>query len=422
MNSGYNMGSQRRVVVTGLGVISPVGNTVESFWDALLNGKSGIDTITRFDASAMKTRIAGEVKDFQPETVIDPHEVRRLDLFSQFAICSAAQAFAQSGLVMDNEDPFRVGVIYGSGIGGINVLEEQVGVYLSKGPGRVSPFYIPGMISDIAAGHIAIMHGLRGPNYATTSACASGSHAIGSAYHEIILGNADVMVAGGSEGSISPTSMSGFINIKALSRRNEEPQRASRPFDRERDGFIMGEGGAAVVLEELEHARKRGAHIFAEITGAGFTGDAYHITAPHPDGIAAAKAIELAVAKSGMRLEDVDYINTHGTSTPAGDIAETNAIKSAFGEHAYKININSTKSMTGHLLGAAGSVEFVAIVLSVVNDIIPPTINYENPDPECDLNYTPNTAVRREVRFALSNSFGFGGHNATLAVRKYTEV
>ena len=422
MNSGYNMGCQRRVVVTGLGVISPVGNTVESFWDALLKGKSGVGTITRFDASAMKTRIAGEVKDFQPETVIDPHEVRRLDLFSQFAICSAAQAFAQSGLVMDNEDPFRAGVIYGSGIGGINVLEEQVGVYLSKGPGRVSPFYIPGMISDIAAGHIAIMYGLRGPNYATTSACASGSHAIGAAYHEILLGNADVMITGGSEGSISPTSMSGFINIKALSRRNEEPERASRPFDRERDGFNMGEGGAAVVLEELEHARKRGARIFAEVTGAGFTGDAYHITAPHPDGIAAAKAIELAVAKSGMRLEDVDYINTHGTSTPAGDIAETNAIKRVFGEHAYKININSTKSMTGHLLGAAGSVEFVAVVLSIMNDIIPPTINYENPDPECDLNYTPNTAVRREVRFALSNSFGFGGHNATLAARKYMEV
>ncbi len=422
MNSGYDMGSHRRVVVTGMGVISPVGNTVESFWNALIQGKSGIDTITRFDASALKTRIAGEVKDFHPEDVIDPHEVRRLDLFSQFAICSATQAFAQSGISMDNEDPFRVGVIYGSGIGGINVLEEQVGVYLSKGPGRVSPFYIPGMISDIAAGHIAINHGLRGPNYATTSACASGSHAIGSAYHEILLGNADVMVTGGSEGSISPSSMSGFINIKALSRRNDEPQRASRPFDRERDGFVMGEGGAAVVLEELEHARKRGARILAEITGAGFTGDAYHITAPHPEGIGAGKAMELAVMKSGMRMEDVDYINTHGTSTPPGDIAETNAIKSVFGEQAYKINVNSTKSMTGHLLGAAGSVEFVAVVLSIMNDIIPPTINYENPDPECDLNYTPNTAVSREVRFALSNSFGFGGHNATLAVRKFTEM
>jgi 3-oxoacyl-[acyl-carrier-protein] synthase II len=413
------MGSARRVVITGMGVISPVGNTADEFWDSLVQGKSGIGPVTRFDASEFKSRIAGEVKDFHPETVIDPHEVRRLDYFSQYAICSADQAIRQSGLNMDNEDPFRVGVIFGSGIGGINMLEEQVGIYLSRGPGRVSPFYIPGMISDIASGHIAIMHGYRGPNYATTSACASGANAIGSAYHEIILGNADVMITGGCEGTISPTSMAGFINIKALSRRNDEPERASRPFDKERDGFVLGEGGAAVVIEELEHARARGAAIFAEITGVGFTGDAYHITAPHPEGIAAAKAMEIAVAKSGMRAEDIDYINTHGTSTPPGDIAETNAIKRAFGEQAYKMNISSTKSMTGHLLGAAGAVEIVATVYTIINGIIPPTINYENPDPECDLNYTPNTAVRREVNFAISNSFGFGGHNVTIAVKKF---
>ena len=408
-------------MITGMGVISPVGNTVDEFWNALIQGKSGIGVITRFDASALKTRIAGEVKNFNPERMIDPHEVRRLDYFSRYALCSAIEAVRQSGIDPGSEDPFRIGVIYGSGIGGINVLEEQVGVYLGKGPGRVSPFYIPGMISDIAAGHIAIMFHLQGPNYATTSACASGAHAIGSAYHEILLGNADVMVAGGSEGAISPTSMAGFINIKALSRRNEEPEKASRPFDRERDGFVLGEGGAAVVLEELEHARKRGTTIYAEMTGIGSTGDAYHITAPHPDGIAASKAMELVLGKSGMRPEDVDYINSHGTSTQPGDIAETNAIKLVFGKHAYAMNISSTKSMTWHLLGAAGSLEFVATILAVMNDTIPPTINYEHPDPECDLNYTPNVAVRREVRFALSNSFGFGGHNATLAVRKFTE-
>lgn len=415
------MGSMKRVVITGMGIISPVGNTVEEFWGAMISGRSGIAVITRFDPSNFKTQIAGEVKNFTTEPIIEAHEAKRMDLFSRFAICSAAQAVQRSGLVLENMDPFRVGVIFGSGIGGINVLEDTANTYFTKGPGRVSPFYIPGMISDIAAGHISMMFGVRGPNYATTSACATGANAVGAAYNEIILGNADVMIAGGSEGSISPTSMAGFINIKALSRRNDEPERASRPFDKERDGFVMGEGGAAIILEELEHARKRGANILAELSGVGATGDAYHITAPHPDGIGAAKAMEIAVMKSGMRMEDVDYINTHGTSTPAGDIAETNAIKRAFGKYAYDLNISSTKSMTGHLLGAAGSVELAVIVLSVMNNLIPPTINYENPDPECDLNCTPNTAVEKEVKFALSNSFGFGGHNATLAVRKYMD-
>ncbi|MFA6471105.1 MAG: beta-ketoacyl-ACP synthase II [Candidatus Latescibacterota bacterium] len=413
------MGSNRRVVITGMGVISPIGNNLEEFWSALKLGKSGIGTITRFDASNYKTCIAGEVKNFTTEPIIDAHEAKRIDLFSQYAICTAHEAIKQSGFSIENEDPFRAGVIFGSGIGGINVLEEQVAILINKGPSRVSPFYIPGMISDIAAGHIAMMFGLRGPNYATVSACASGAHAIGTAYHEILRGDADVMVTGGAEGSISPSSIAGFINIKALSRRNDEPEKASRPFDRDRDGFVMGEGGAAIVLEELEHARNRGARIFAEFTGAGFTADAYHITAPLPDGEGSARAMELAVEKSGMKKEDVDYINCHGTSTQAGDIAETNAIKRAFGRGAYDINISSTKSMTGHLLGGAGSVELVATILAVMNDIIPPTINFENSDPECDLNCTPNVAFERKVDFAISNSFGFGGHNATLAVKKF---
>jgi 3-oxoacyl-[acyl-carrier-protein] synthase II len=404
-----------------MGVVSPVGKTVDEFWNSLVKGKSGIATITKFDPSGFKVRIAGEVKNFSPEPVIESREARRMDLFTQYALFSSAEAVRQSGLTMENEDAFRIGVVFGSGIGGINVLEDQVGVYLSKGPGRVSPFYIVGMIPDIAAGHISMMFGLRGPNYGTVSACATGANAIGAAYNEILLDNADVMVAGGSEGAVSPTAIAGFMNIKALSTRNDEPEKASRPYDIDRDGFVMGEGGGAVILEELEHARKRGATIFAELTGIGATADSYHITAPHPEGIGAARAIEIAIRQSGMQPEDVDYINTHGTATPPGDVAEVNAIKRALGEHARKTNISSTKSMTGHLLGAAGPVEFVATVLAVKNNIIPPTINVENQDPECDLNCTPNVAVEKEVKFALSKSFGFGGHNATLAVRKFTE-
>lgn len=415
------MGSMRRVVITGLGVVCPVGNTVDDVWNALVHGKSGVATITKFDTSNFKVRIAGEVKNFNIESVLDAREARRMDLFSQYGIYSAAEAVARSGINMEHEDPFRVGVVFGSGIGGINALEEQVNVYLNKGPNRVSPFYIVSMIPDIAAGHISMMHGFMGPNYGTVSACATGANAVGAAYNEIILGNADVMLAGGAEGAISPTSIAGFMNIKALSSRNDEPERASRPYDIGRDGFVMGEGGGAVILEELEHARKRNAPILAELTGIGATADAYHITAPHPEGIGAAKAMELAIMRSGMKLEDVDYINTHGTATPPGDIAETNAIKKLFGKKAYDLNISSTKSMTGHLLGAAGSVELAVVVLSVRNNVIPPTINYESPDPECDLNYTPNVAVEREVKFALSNSFGFGGHNATLAVKKYSD-
>lgn len=411
----------RRVVITGLGVLSPVGNTVDEYWNSLIQGKSGIGRVTRFDVSDFKTQIAGELKDFNPDLYVDAKEQRRIDLFSLYGISASVQAVESSGIDFSSIDPFRAGVIIGSGIGGLNVLERQAETYFTKGHSRISPFYITGMITDIVAGHIAIRYGLRGPNFATVSACASGAHAIGSAFHAIQRGDADVMVAGGSEGAITPTALAGFINIHALSRRNDEPERASRPFNIDRDGFVMGEGAGVFILEELEHARKRGATIFAEMSGVGFTGDGHHITAPHPDGIGAAKAMELAIANSSKTVGDVDYVNCHGTSTPDGDISEVNAIKLLFGEKAYDLTISSTKSMTGHLLGAAGAIEFAATILAAKNDIIPPTINYDNPDPACDLNCTPNTAVQKKVAFAISNSFGFGGHNACLAVKKYTE-
>jgi len=413
------MGNERRVVVTGIGVISPVGNTVDDFWKAIVEGKNGIGLITRFDPGDSKTRIAGEVKNFNPEPVIDAHEVRRMDLFSQYALCAAAEAIERSGIQADREDPFRIGVIIGSGIGGINTLEKQCEAYLTKGHARVSAFYISSMITNIAAGNIAMKYGFMGPNYATTSACASSAHALGNAYYSILRSDVDTMVAGGTESSITPTALAGFTNMRALSRRNETPENASRPFDVDRDGFVMSEGSCVLILEELGHAKKRGATIFAEMTGAAYTADAYHITAPHPEGIGAAKAMEIAVEKSGKNMEDVDYINCHCPSTPAGDAAECKAIKRAFGQHAYKLSLSSNKSMFGHLLGAAGAMEFAASTFTVLNDVIPPTINVENQDPECDLNCTPNTAVEKKVDFAISNSFGFGGHNATLAVKKY---
>lgn len=411
----------KRVVVTGLGVLSPIGNNVDDFWNSLIEGKSGIGHITRFDASDFKTRIAGELKNFNPEPILDAREIRRLDLFSQYGICVTTETVSKSGIDFKNEDSFRVGTIYGTGIGGINTLESQVEKYLNKGPSRVSPFYIPGMITDIVAGNIAMRFGFRGPNYVTTSACASSAHAIGSAYYAIMRGDADIMITGGSEAAVTPTAIAGFINIQALSRHNDEPEKACRPFDRKRDGFVISEGAGSIILEELEHARKRGATIIAEITGAGFTADAYHLTAPHPDGVGAARAIELAIEHSGMQKDDVDYINCHCPSTPAGDSAENKAIKRVFGKKAYDLSLSSTKSMTGHLLGAAGAVEFIATSLAIKHNIIPPTINYENPDPECDLNCTPNVAIEKEVNFALSNSFGFGGHNATLALKKYVD-
>ncbi len=411
--------NERRVVVTGIGVLSPIGNFVEDFWDSLVNGKSGIGEITKFDASEMKTRIAGEIKNFNPEPVIDSKEARRIDFFSQYALVATAEAVEKSELNFEDMDPFRCGVIYGSGIGGINVLEQQVNLYAAKGPGRISPFYITGMIVDIVAGHISMKYKLMGPNYATVSACASSAHAVGNAFYTIQRGDADVMLAGGSEGAISPTSMAGFINNQALSRRNDEPERASRPYDIDRDGFVMGEGAATLVLEELEHAKKRGATILAEITGAGFTGDGYHITQPHPEGLGASRAMKIAIEQSGKNNEEVDYINTHGTSTPHGDVAEINAIKHCLGDYAYKLALSSTKSMHGHLLGAAGALECAATVYALKNGVIPPTINVDNQDPECDLNCTPNQAVERDLNFALTNSFGFGGHNATIAFKKF---
>jgi len=410
----------KRVVVTGLGVLSPVGNTVDEFWNALINGKSGITEITRFDASEFKSRIAGEVKNFDPSPVINEKEARRIDLFSQYGLCATHQAVQDSGISFENEDEFRSGAILGSGIGGISVLEKQVEIYLSKGPGRISPFYITGMISDIVAGHISAKYGLRGPNFVTVSACASGAHAIGTAFHTISRGDADIIITGGAESSITPTSTAGFINNQALSRRNDDPEKASRPFNIDRDGFVMSEGAGIIILEELEHARKRGAKIFAEISGVGFTADAHHVTAPHPEGIGAAKAMEIAIGHSGKTLDDVDYINCHCPSTPAGDVAEIKAIKRLFGRKAYDLNLSSTKSMTGHLLGAAGAVELIATIFALQNNIIPPTINYENPDPECDLNCTPNTALEKTINFAISNSFGFGGHNVCLAVTKFS--
>ncbi len=411
----------RRVVITGMGAITPVGNTVGEFWEALRAGKNGISRITKFDPSDLKTQIAGEVKDFDPGNILDSKEIRRIDLFSQYGIFAADEAIRNSGLSVPDEDPFDIGVIVGSGIGGINVLESQVETFLNKGPGRISPFYITGMITNIVAGHIAAKFGLNGPNYVTVSACASGAHAIGDAYHTIARGDVEAIVTGGSEGSITAPSLAGFINIQALSRRNEDPEKASRPFNADRDGFVMSEGAGIIILEELEHARRRGAAIYAEMAGVGFTGDAYHITAPHPEGIGAARSMELAVKHAGKKMEDVDYINCHCPSTPAGDAAETKAIKLAFGDFARELSLSSTKSMTGHLLGAAGAIELIATILAIRDNVIPPTINYENPDPECDLDCTPNKAKEKRIDFALSNSFGFGGHNATLAVKKYTD-
>ncbi len=409
----------RRVVITGLGAVTPLGNTVGEFWKALVEGKSGIDYITHFDTSNHTTKFAGEVKNFSTEGVIDPRELKRLDLYVQYALVAAAEAVADAGVDFDKEDRDRVGVIVGSGIGGLLSFENEHTKMIEKGPRRISPFFIPQMIIDIAAGHISMKYNLKGPNYAVVSACATASHAIGSAFRAIQYGDADIMVTGGAEAAISPMGVAGFNSMKALSTRNDNPQAASRPFEKNRDGFVMGEGAGIIILEELEHARKRGAKIYGEMRGIGFTADAYHITAPAPGGEGAARAMRAAMRDGGLTIDQVDYINAHGTSTPANDKNETIAIKTVFGERAYQINVSSTKSMTGHLLGAAGAVEFIASVLAIQNGIIPPTINYEEPDPECDLNYTPNQAVEKKIYAALSNTFGFGGHNAVLAVSRY---
>ncbi|HEY7728452.1 MAG TPA: beta-ketoacyl-ACP synthase II [Candidatus Eisenbacteria bacterium] len=411
-------GQPRRVVVTGIGVISPLGAEVEEFWRRLTAGESGICRVTHFDVSGYDTKIAGEVKDFRPETYMDRKDVRRTDLFVQYALAGTREALSRSG-VQGSVDPDRIGVVVGSGIGGIATLEDQHRQLLERGPGRVSPFFIPMMISDMASGQISIQVGAKGPNYCTVSACASGAHAVGEALRIIQDDEADAMITGGAEASVTPLSFAGFCSMKAMSTRNDQPAQASRPFDAQRDGFVMGEGAGILVLEELEHARKHGAKILAEVVGYGATGDAHHMTAPAPEGEGAARAMRAAVRDSGLALEAFGYLNAHGTSTPLNDKFETQAIKSVFGEQAKKLAVSSTKSMTGHLLGAAGGLETIICVLALDRQTLPPTINYEYPDPDCDLDYVPNTARKVELRAALSNSLGFGGHNVTLALSRY---
>ncbi|MCE2833259.1 MAG: beta-ketoacyl-ACP synthase II [bacterium] len=412
----------KRVVVTGIGAITPIGNTAAEYWNGLVNGVSGADFITLFDASKFKTRFACEVKGFDPVAYLDRKEARKVDRFTQLAIVSSDEAIRDAGISKDTVDPDRTGVIFSSGIGGLVTFQEEVIAY-AKGDGtpRFNPFFIPKMILDIAAGHISMRHGFRGPNFAVVSACASSTHAIIEACHYIQLGKADIIVAGGSEAVISDSGVAGFNAMKALSERNDDPKTASRPFDKDRDGFVMGEGSGALVLEELEHALRRGAHIYCEIAGGGATADAHHITAPHPEGLGALNVMRASLKDAGMKPEDIDYINVHGTSTPLGDIAETKAILGVFGDHAYDLNISSTKSMTGHLLGAAGVIECIACIYSVLNDIVPPTINHQTVDPDLDpkLNFTFHKPQQRPVRAALSNTFGFGGHNASVIVRKY---
>ena len=406
--------SRRRVVVTGLGALAPNGNDLDSFWDALVNGRSGIGPITKFDASEHRAQIAGEIKGFDAEAVLDRKDVRRNDPFTHYAIFVANQATEHGGLDMEAVDAERVGVIWGSGIGGIQTHEEQHTILMDKGPKRVSPFYVPMMISDMAAGMISMVLGAKGPNYATVSACSSAAHALGEAARKIQYAEADVMVAGGSEAACTPISVAGFASAKALSTRNDEPERASRPFDAERDGFVLGEGAGAVILEELEHARARGAVIYGEFKGLGFTADAYHQTAMAPEAEGGTRAMRIALRDAGLDPADVDYVNAHGTSTPMGDSQETTAIKTVFAGHTDRLAVSSTKSMTGHLLGAAGAIESIACIMALKHGVLPPTINYENPDPECDLDCVPNEARQAGVDNVLNNSFGFGGHNVAL--------
>jgi 3-oxoacyl-[acyl-carrier-protein] synthase II len=414
----------RRVVITGAGLLTPVGLDVQSSWAALLAGRSGAAPITLFDTTGFPVRFAAEVKGFDPGEYVDRKEVKRTDRFSQFAIAASTQAMRQAGLdeSRDGIDADRFGVIIGSGIGGINTFEEQHSRMLERGPARVSPFFVPMFISDIAAGLVSIRYGLKGPNYCTVSACASSAHAIGNAFRSIKYGEADLMVAGGSEASVTGLTLGGFASMTALSTRNDSPETASRPFDGGRDGFVLGEGAGIVILEELEHARARGAAIIAEVVGYGQTADAYHITAPAEGGEGAVRAMKAALREAGAGPEDVDYINAHGTSTPANDKNETAAIRTALGPRAYEIIVGSTKSMTGHTLGAAGGVEAVVCALVCREGKIPPTINYETPDPDCDLDYATRGMVERPVRLALSNSFGFGGHNVCLAIKRYDDA
>jgi 3-oxoacyl-[acyl-carrier-protein] synthase II len=409
----------RRVVVTGAGVISPVGNTLESAWSSLLKGKSGVSRLTLFDVSNYPTQIGAEVKGFDPAQYLSPKESKHSDRFVQFAVAAAKQAVSDAKLEISKEDPHRVGVWIGTGMGGLGTIEEGYRDLEKKGPAKVRPFFIPMIICNMAPGQVSISLGAKGPNSCTVSACASSAHALGDAMKIIQRGQADVMVAGGSECAITQLGVAGFCALKALSTRNEEPESASRPFDKTRDGFVIGEGSAMVVLEELEHAKKRGARIYGELIGYGMSGDAYHVTAPDPNGEGAAAAMKFALEDAGLKPQEISYINAHGTSTPLNDKIETKAIKQVFGETAHKIPASSTKSMTGHLLGAAGALEFVICSLAIRDQIVPPTINYKNPDPECDLDYVPNEARRVKVEVALSNSLGFGGHNVSLIVRKF---
>lgn len=411
----------RRVVVTGIGSVTPIGNSIKEYWDSLLAGVSGAASITNFDASKFKTRFACEVKNFDPTKYFDRKEVKKLDLFSQYAMAATAEAMEDSGLNVDSIDLDAAGVIWASGIGGLRTITEEIRGYVEgQYTPRYSPFFIPKMIADIAAGHISIKYGFRGPNYATVSACASSTHAIICAMDTIRLGRADIVVTGGSEASATEASVGGFNSMQALSTNNDDPKTASRPFDVSRDGFVLGEGAGALILEEYEHAKARGAKIYCEMAGGAMTADAHHITAPHPEGHGAAKVMALAVKDAQLRPEDIDYVNAHGTSTPLGDLAEIKAIQSVFGDWAYKLNVSSTKSMTGHLLGATGAIEAIAAILAIKHGVIPPTINLKNPDPAIDsrINLTPNVPQKREVRAALSNTFGFGGHNASVVVKK----
>ena len=410
----------RRVVVTGLGAVTPVGTDVPTMWQALLSGTSGVGPITSFDAAQFDSRIAAEVKGFDPAQYLNPKEIKRSERFVQLAIAASKQAVADAGITLDGADPYRYGVIIGSGMGSMHLIEEQHSTYLAKGPKKLSPFMIPMLICNMAPGHVAMDLGWKGPNFCTTTACASGAHGVGEAFRAIQRGTADVMLGGGTESCITRMAVGGFCALMALSRRNEAPAKASRPFDQQRDGFVIGEGAGVLVLEELEHATRRGARIYAEMVGYGTTADAYHMTAPDPDGAGAARAMALALEDARLRPEQVGYINAHGTSTELNDKIETLAIKKTFGAAAKRVAVSSTKSMTGHLIGAAGGVEAIISVLAIVHGVLPPTVNYEHPDPSCDLDYVPNQARQHRVDAALSNSLGFGGHNATVVFQRFT--
>ena len=410
---------RRRVVVTGVGLVTPLGIGIDNVWRSILSGESGISRITRFDASNLETKIAGEVKNFKPEEYINPKDLKRMDLFIQYALAATQIAIEDSGIDTKKEIPERVGVVVGTGLGGLPTLEHYHKVLLEKGPSRISPFFIPMLIANEAPCHISMKYGCKGPNLCVVTACATGAHSIGEAFRIIQYGDADIMIAGGTEANLTPLTIAGFNAMKALSTRNEFPERASRPFDRERDGFVVAEGAGVLILEELGHAKKRGAKIYAEIVGYGYNSDAYHITAPCPDGEGFIKCMEMAIKDAKINPEDVDYINAHGTSTELNDKVETLAIKKVFGDYAYKVPVSSTKSMIGHLLGAAGAVEAIFTILSIRDNICPPTINYENPDPECDLDYVPNVAREKKIQIAMSNSFGFGGTNSVLIFRRY---